>query len=142
MDRKEFFEKMGISAASFAVLACIGCSKSSDSSSSGTVNGPTGVDFTLDLSASANAALLNNGGYLVSNGVIVARTTAGAYISVQHSCTHESYGLVYQGANSRFYCANHGAAFSNTGAVTNGPATRALTTYNTTLTGTSLRVYS
>ena len=142
MDRKEFLASIGLSAASFAIINCLGCSKSSDSSSSGTVNGPTGIDFTLDLSSSANAALLTNGGYLVSNGVIVARTTAGAYIAVQHSCTHESYGLVYQGNNSQFYCANHGATFSNTGAVTNGPANRALTTYNTTLTGTSLRDYS
>lgn len=142
MDRKEFLASIGVSAASFAVLSCLGCSKSSDSSSSGTVNGPTGVDFTLDLSSSANAALLSNGGYLVSNGVIVARTTAGAYIAAQHSCTHQSYGLVYQGSNNRFYCNNHGATFSNSGAVTNGPASRALTVYNTTITGTSLRVYS
>lgn len=142
MDRKDFLAKTGIAALSFAVISCIGCSKSSDSASTGTTTGPTGIDFTLDLSATANAALLTNGGYLVSNGVIVARTLAGAYISVQHSCTHESYSLVYQGSSSRFYCANHGATFSNTGAVTNGPATRALTVYNTVLTGTSLRVYS
>lgn len=142
MDRKEFLSLIGLGTASAVVMSCIGCSKSSDSSSSGTVTGPTGIDFTLDLNATANATLLTNGGYLVSNGVIVARTLAGAYISVQHSCTHESYGLVYQGSNSRFYCANHGATFSNAGAVTNGPATRALTVYNTTLTGTSLRVYS
>ena len=142
MDRKDFLAKIGVSTFSFAIINCVGCSKNSDSASSGTVNGPTGVDFTLDLSATANAALLTSGGYLVSNGVIVARTLAGAYISVQHSCTHESYGLVYQGTSSRFYCANHGATFSNAGAVTNGPASRALTVYNTTLTGTSLRVYS
>lgn len=142
MDRKEFLASIGLGAASFALVNCLGCSKSSDASSSGGTTGPTGVNFTLDLSSSANAALLNNGGYLVSNGVIVARTTAGAYIAVQQSCTHESYGLVYQGANSRFYCANHGATFSNSGAVTGGPAPRALTVYNTALTGTSLRVYS
>lgn len=142
MDRKVFLSLIGAGTASFAVISCIGCSNSSDGASSGTVNGPTGIDFTLDLSAAANAALLTNGGYLVSNGVIVARTLSGAYISVQHSCTHQSYGLIYEGAGSRFYCANHGATFSNTGAVTNGPANRALTVYNTTLTGTSLRVYS
>ncbi|WP_299289223.1 Rieske 2Fe-2S domain-containing protein [uncultured Mucilaginibacter sp.] len=142
MDRKEFLASIGLSAASFAILSCVGCSKSSDNLSSGTANGPTGVNFTLDLSSSANAALLTNGGYLVSNGVIVARTTAGAYIAVQQSCTHENYGLVYQGSNNRFYCNNHGATFSNSGAVTNGPANRPLTTYNTTLTGTSLKVYS
>jgi len=140
MDRKDFIAAVGISAASFALLNCVGCSKG-DSGSSG-VSGPSNIDFTLDLTASANAALLNNGGSMAVNGLIVAKTSAGAYIAVQQSCTHESYGLVYQGSNQRFYCNNHGATFSETGAVTNGPASKSLTTYTTVLTGTSLRVHS
>ncbi|EHQ25606.1 QcrA and Rieske domain-containing protein [Mucilaginibacter paludis] len=142
MDRKNFLTMVGMSAASFALINCIGCSKSSDSGSSSGVSGPTGVDFTLDLTASANAALLTNGGSLKSNGVIVARTTTGAYIAVQQSCTHESYPLVFQGSNQQFYCNNHGATFSQTGAVTGGPTNKSLTTYTTVLTGTSLRVHS
>nr|WP_199079634.1 Rieske 2Fe-2S domain-containing protein [Pedobacter sp. ASV19] len=141
MDRKDFLASIGLSAATFTLINCIGCSKSSDSPS-GDTSGPTGIDFTLDLSLPANSALTSNGGYLVSNGVIVARTTAGNYVAVQRSCTHESYGLIYQGSASRFYCANHGATFSENGAVTNGPASRPLTTYRTQLTGTSLRIYS
>jgi cytochrome b6-f complex iron-sulfur subunit len=141
MDRKEFLATIGLSTASFAVINCVGCSKSNDASASG-VSGPTNVDFTLDLSASANAALLTNGGYLASNGVIVARTTSGTYIAVQQSCTHESYPLVYQAANQRFYCNNHGSYFAENGVVKANPATKSLTTYTTTLTGTSLRVHS
>ena len=142
MDRKDFFSAIGISAASFAVLSCIGCGKGNNASPVSGVTGPSGVDFTLDLSSSANAALLTNGGYLVSNGLIVAKTNAGAYIAVQQSCTHESYPLVYQGGNQRFYCNNHGATFTEKGVVTSGPASRSLVTYNTALIGTSLRVYS
>lgn len=141
MDRKDFLNSLGISVATLAVINCIGCKKSADSSNSDT-SGPTNVDFTLDLSASANSALLTNGGYLISNGVIVARTTTGTYIAVQRSCTHESYNLSYQATNSRFYCPNHGATFSQNGAVTNGPATKSLTTHNTLLTGPSLKIYS
>ncbi|MBE9601681.1 ubiquinol-cytochrome c reductase iron-sulfur subunit [Pedobacter sp. MC2016-24] len=141
MDRKGFLASIGLSAATFALINCIGCSKSSSSPSSDT-SGPTGVDFTLDLSSSANAALASNGGYLVSNGVIIARTVSGTYVAVQRSCTHESYSLIYQGSANRFYCANHGATFSESGTVTNGPASRSLTTYHTQLTGTSLRIYS
>ena len=139
MDRKDFLSALGITAASFAVINCIGCSKADSSAG---VSGPTGVDFTLDLSASANSALLTNGGYLAQNGVIVARTISGTYIAVQQSCTHESYSLTFQGSSQRFYCNNHGATFSQSGAVTNGPASKNLTVYNTSLTGTSLRVYS
>jgi cytochrome b6-f complex iron-sulfur subunit len=141
MDRKEFLSAIGITAASFAIINCVGCSKKSDNPTSG-VNGPSGVDLTLDLTASANAALLTNGGYLASNGVIVAKTTAGTYIAVQQSCTHESYPLIYQGGSHQFYCNNHGSAFTEAGVVKNSPANHNLTAYQTTLTGTSLRVFS
>jgi cytochrome b6-f complex iron-sulfur subunit len=141
MDRKEFFSAIGIGAASAAVITCLGCSKKNDVSNS-SVSGPTNIDFTLDLSLSANAALLNNGGYLATNGVLVARTTAGAYIAVQLSCTHENYPLVYQGSANHFYCNNHGSAFTEAGVVLNSPARSNLTVYKTTLTGTSLRVYA
>ncbi|MBD1393045.1 QcrA and Rieske domain-containing protein [Mucilaginibacter glaciei] len=141
MDRKEFLSAIGVTAASFALINCVGCAKGGEASSV-SVNGPTGIDFTLDLTTTANAALLTNGGYLATNGIIVARTTVGAYIAVQQSCTHQSYNLVYQANSQRFYCNNHGATFSEAGAVTASPAPRSLTTYTTVLTGTSLRVHS
>ncbi|HVW97231.1 MAG TPA: Rieske 2Fe-2S domain-containing protein [Mucilaginibacter sp.] len=142
MDRKEFLSLIGVSAASGVIFSCIGCSKSSDPGGNNTVTGPKGVDFTIDLSASANATLLNNGGFMAINSVLVAKTTAGDYIAVQQSCTHENYPLIYQGSSHQFYCNNHGSAFSEKGVVLNSPANRNLTVYNTTLTGNSLRVYS
>ncbi|MBC7418533.1 MAG: Rieske 2Fe-2S domain-containing protein [Pedobacter sp.] len=141
MDRKDFLNSIGMSAAAFALINCIGCQKTTGLSAEGTT-GPSGVDFTLDLNLAANAGLLNNGGSLVSNGVIVAKTTAGNYIAVQRSCTHQSYPLTYQASNSRFYCPNHGATFSESGSVTNGPASSSLVVYHTVQTGSSLRVYS
>lgn len=140
MDRKDFLNSIGMSAAAFALINCIGCKKNEVDVSNTT--GPTGVNFTLDLSLAANSALLNNGGSLTSNGVIVAKTTAGSYIAVQRSCTHENYTLTYQPSNKRFYCPNHGATFTETGSVTNGPASSSLVVYNTQLTGSSLRIYS
>ena len=142
MDRKEFLSVIGVSAAAFTVMNCLACSKGSNPGSSNSVNGPTGVDFTLDLTASANSALLANGGYVAQNNIIIAKTTAGAYIAVQQSCTHENYPLVYQGSSKQFYCNNHGSAFTEAGVVKNSPASHNLTVYNTTLTGTSLRIYS
>ena len=139
MDRKEFLSLIGVSAASFSVLSCLGgCSKSD--ASTGTA--PSNVDFTIDLSQSANAALTNNGGYLYRNGIIVAKTSSGNYIAVQQTCTHEAATVVYQPNSHRFYCDRHGATFSETGAVTGGPASRALQQYNTSLNGSMLRVYS
>ena len=139
MDRKEFLSLLGFGSASVALTSCIaGCSKNV---SSGTT-APSGVDFTLDLSQTANAALQTNGGYIYKSNVIVARTMAGVYIAVQQVCTHESVSVTYQGSNHRFYCDGHGATFSETGAVTGGPAPASLKTYNTTLTANVLRVYS
>ena len=137
MDRKEFLTAVGLGMGSFALM-CAGCSKSV---ASGTA-APSGVDFTIDLSQVANAALQTNGGYVYNSGVIVARTLAGSYIAVQQSCTHENFSIVYQGSRQRFYCDGHGATFSESGTVEGGPAPRSLQTYKTSLNGTLLRVYS
>jgi cytochrome b6-f complex iron-sulfur subunit len=142
MDRKEFFSIVGMGAASALVMSCVGCSKSSDPGGQSSVTGPTGINFTLDLSASANAALLSNGGYLATQGVLVVKTNAGTYIAVQQSCTHQNYPLVYDGSGQRFFCNNHGSAFSDKGVVLNSPANRNLTVYNTLVSGTSLKVFS
>jgi cytochrome b6-f complex iron-sulfur subunit len=135
MDRKEFLSQLGLGSAAVFMGACMaGCSKDSAT--------PTAVDFTLDLSAPANAALNAAGGFVYKNNVIVARTQQNTYIAVSQACTHEGTAVQFQGANNRFYCPNHGATFSVTGTVTGGPANKPLTQYNTQVNGTTLRVYS
>jgi len=136
MDRKEFLGLMGISVGGAVAMTCLGgCAKESGVS-------PSNVDFTLDLTDAAYAALTKTGGSLVKNGVIIGKTTAGAFIAVASACTHEQTTVQYQSGSKRFYCPNHGATFSESGSVTGGPATRALTQYNTQLTGNSLRIFS
>ena len=140
MDRKEFLSLIGLSSAGLAMATCLGgCAKNV---SSGSTSAPTNVDFTLDLTQASNASLQTNGGFLYSNGIIVARTLAGAYIAVQQTCTHETVTVTYQAGNHRFYCDGHGATFTEAGIVTGGPAPRALKSYNTSLTANSLRIYS
>lgn len=139
MDRKVFLSLIGLSATSVVAGCLSGCTKNAGT---GGTTAPTGVDFTLDLTQSVNAALLTNGGYVYHNGVIVARTMSGDYIAVQQVCTHQSFSVIYQGSNHRFYCNGHGGTFAENGAVTGGPPPRPLTSYNTSLSGNSLRVYS
>lgn len=137
MDRKEFLSQLGLTSAAVFMGACMaGCSKD------GSTPAPTNVDFTINLSDPANSALGAAGGFIYKNNLIIARTQTNAYIAVSQACTHEGTSVQFQGANNRFFCPNHGATFSTNGAVTNGPATRALVSYNTQLTGTTLRVYS
>lgn len=136
MDRKEFLATFGLGAVG---LLCLGGCKSDENS---IIDAPTNVDFTLDLTSPANAALNTNGGYVYNAGVVVARTTAGAFVAVSQRCTHQGTTVVFEAGNNRFHCPNHGSNFATNGSVINGPAERTLTTYRTELNGTSLRVFS
>lgn len=143
MNRKEFFSRVGFGAAAALLPACIAglaSSCSSDNSSSPIASPPpTGVDFVLDVST---GSLTTNGGFLVTKGIVVARTNSGTYIAVSASCTHEGTIVNYNASGNNFICPNHGAQYSSTGVVTQGPANTNLKQYNTSLTGNSLRVYS
>ena len=146
MDRKEFLAQLGLTSAAIFAGACLsGCSKDGATPSGGGGGGvvpPSNVDFTINLADSANSALLTPGGFMYQSGVIVAFTLSSQYIAVSQKCTHEGTTVVFEGANNRFYCPNHGSTYATTGAVTMGPAPDSLKRYNTSLTGTSLRVYS
>ncbi len=135
MDRREFFEKAGVTV---LLPICLGilskCGKADVVPAA-----PTNVDFTIDVST---GALSRNGGYLIKNGVIVARTVSGSFLAVSAACTHQGQTLEYIGSQNDFYCSRHGATFSAVGTATKGPASQSLAHYNTALTGTSLRVYS
>jgi cytochrome b6-f complex iron-sulfur subunit len=135
MNRKEFISKVGFGVAAVMIPACItglsGCKK--------TDNGPTNVDFTIDISTGPLSA---NGGFVVKNQVIVARTNSGTFLAVAAACTHEGTNVNYNSSGNKFVCPNHGAQFSSNGAVTQGPANTNLKQYNTSLSGTMLRVFS
>jgi cytochrome b6-f complex iron-sulfur subunit len=146
MERKDFIEQVGLSGAAIFIFGCMqGCKKSdgTTTNNNGNNNNAT-VDFTIDISKSPYDALKNIGGFYVEpiTNVIVVKTTASEIIAVSAICTHQQASITYQANNNRFYCAAHGSVFSTTGAVTTGPATAALKKYQTTLTGTVLRVFA
>jgi len=138
MNRKQFLSTVGLGAAAVACSYCLGGCKPLDNP----ITAPTSVDFTLDLTSPANAALTKSGGYLYQGGVIVARTTSGAFVALSQTCTHAGGTVVYNSSSNLFYCPNHGSNFTTTGAVSNGPATSPLHQYVTVLSGNSLRVHS
>lgn len=143
MNRKEFFAKAGFGAAAVLVPACIAglsasCS-SDDSSSSTPAPAPTAIDFNVDVSS---GTLATNGGFMVTNRIVIARTLSGSFIAVSATCTHEGTNVNYNGSGNNFICPNHNSEFSSTGVVTKGPASSNLKQYNTSLSGNTLRVYS
>ncbi|WP_264564051.1 ubiquinol-cytochrome c reductase iron-sulfur subunit [Flavobacterium sp. N3904] len=147
MNRKEFFSKVGFGAAAVFIPACIAgvvtsCSSDGSSDSGGStpvVTPPTGVDFNLDVST---GALATNGGYLVTKGIVVAKTLTGEFLAVSASCPHEGTNVKYSSSGNNFICPNHNSQFSDKGLVTQGPANSNLKVYSTSLSGTTLRVFS
>lgn len=149
MKRHEFFSAVGVTAGLLFMAPVVNsCSKKETDtigeSSNGSNTGGNGgtIDFTLDLSSSTYAVLNNNGGSLVKNGVIIAKTAAGNYVALASACTHEGTTIGFDSASNRFHCPNHGSNFGLDGALQNGPATSSLKKYNTQLSGTILRIFA
>lgn len=144
MERQEFLRLLS----SAGIAVCAGCAlescSGSDPAPAGGGGGPTGVDFTLDLTESVNAALLTDGGFVYKSGVIVVclSTATNTFTAVSQTCTHQGTTIAYLPADGNFRCPNHGSRFSVAGTVILGPATINLKKYNTSLTGSVLRVFS
>lgn len=133
MDRKEFLSSLGISATSLLLASCLGsCSKQSSNSTSNP------VDFTLDITQ--YPALSSAGGFIYKNGVIIAKTSTGTLIAVAQACTHEGYDVQFEVGNNDFRCPRHGARFSTTGSVLQGPANYPLKQFTVTESGNSIRI--
>jgi cytochrome b6-f complex iron-sulfur subunit len=139
MDRKDFLKKTaalcGLSMLPTVIIES--CSKQQN------FGGPTNVNFTLDLTNSANAALNTVGGYVYSNGVIVVRTSSSTFDALSSTCTHNGCTVGYNASRGNILCPCHGGTFNvSTGAVTGGPPPSVLTKYAATLSGNTLTIKS
>ena len=155
MERKDFIEQVGLSAASILIFGCMQSCSKSDSAAPTTPppnnnNPPTTnkIDFTINITTNPYTILNTAGGSYVerTNNIIIARTLTPInpnepFIAVSSLCTHQQVTIDFQASNNRFYCSAHGSAFFTTGAVLNGPAAAPLKQYKTTRTGNSLRIF-
>ena len=151
MERKDFIEKVGLSAASVLIFGCMqGCSKSDSPAPtpppSNNNNPPKAIDFTINITTNPYTSLNTAGGFYVdkTNNIIIARTntTPNEFLAVSSLCTHQQFTIDFEPSNNKFSCSAHGSVFSTTGAVLFGPAASPLKQYKTTLTGNSLRVFA
>ncbi len=136
MKRKEFIEKLGLGAAFVLTSTCLGsCSKD------GTHRPTDPVDFTLSLNDPAISNLTLDGGYILHEGVVVARDMNGNYVAATVICSHEGLReIVFR--DNEWFCTAHDARFELDGEGLNSNGSGGLTVYNTELVGTDLRVYS
>ncbi len=82
----------------------------------------------LALGASLTAVVTSN----AKNYAVVVTRTAGGVVAFNRSCTHQG-SLVAPSGGNQLTCPSHGAVFNaSTGAVIEGPASRALTQYKAT----------
>ncbi|MBO0951685.1 Rieske 2Fe-2S domain-containing protein [Fibrella forsythiae] len=136
INRNAFLKQLGFSSAALLATACLGsCSKAD------TTVAPLASDIVLDLTATSNAALKTNGGYVVltSQNVVVARTNTGAYAAVTLICSHEGERkITYR--TSEFYCTEHGARYDNNGVGLNSEGSKGIKSYTTVLSGTTLTI--
>lgn len=99
----------------------------------------TAALLTLNLTDSANAALLKNGGYITQSGIVVARTSQGLYVAATQTCSHEPRkNVIFQ--SDSYGCTVHGARFSLTGKGLNSLGSGGLKIYTVTLSGTVLSI--
>lgn len=137
--RHEFLKSLGLKGASLLAVYCGASALSSCSNES--VTPASSVDFTLDLTNAAYSKLNTAGNYVIANGIVIARVSSTSFAAVTQVCSHENKpNVIFSGGE--FYCTQHGATFSTTGVGTNANGSRGIKAYQTSLSGTNLRVFS
>ena len=87
------------------------------------------------LASVGSAALVQAGG----NNILVTRSAQDSFSAVTAVCTHEQ--CVVSGFESgAFVCPCHGSRYTTSGAVVQGPATRALASFSTQFTNNVLTI--
>lgn len=138
MDRRNFLLK---STGAFCAAA-LGAGALLESCGKKNKVSPKNVNFTLDLTASSNAALNKVGGSVYHDSIIVIRTGTSSFAALSDVCTHMGCTVSYDGSNNVLYCPCHGGTFGLNGKVLGGPPPSPLPTYKTSLSGNTLTVTS
>ncbi|MCC6287701.1 MAG: Rieske (2Fe-2S) protein [Chitinophagaceae bacterium] len=140
MERRKFLTEMGqVTAAACSIGFLASCSKSGDTS---TTNPGTGGNTKL--TANLSTELTSVGSSKINGNVIVVRTatgnTASSFSALSLVCTHQQCTVAYDASDNDFKCPCHGSEYSISGAVTQGPATVALTKYTVSINDNTLTV--
>lgn len=138
LSRNQFLRQLGFQGAALMAVYCAGQSLSSCSKGAGVTPAPLSGAVTVDLTSSANSALLTQGGYIVTNSIVVANTSKG-YVAVTVVCSHEGQRQI-QLRNDQFYCSAHGALYDLSGKGLNSEGSRGLTVYTVTKSGNILTI--
>ena len=143
MTRQGFLRQVGLGAAFVLTVPCFhSCSKDDDGDE--VTPQPTGVDFSIDVTAAPYADHFAARGYTVVEKVVVAQLAGGGYAAASQVCSHQNFEtVIYEPTVDEWSCLTHGARFTrDAGAPTNDVTDNPLRIYTATLTGDVLRVQS
>lgn len=125
VSRRDFLGRVALVAGAFIAAGCASTSDLTGVGSSVLAGGPV----TLKISDYPGLSTVGQPVEIrtasgASAGVAAVRTSATSFIALGMACTHEGTRVNITGQT--FDCPNHGAQFNSSGAVTRGPANRAL----------------
>jgi nitrite reductase/ring-hydroxylating ferredoxin subunit len=123
MNRKEFINKLGIGAAFVLTSSCLGsCTRDTRELNN--------VDLCIDLNSSEFAELQDDGGYVIVEGIVVARTLDGDFVAATRTCSHEQLNdILFDADNNEWLCSSHGARFTMEGDGLNSNGSAGLSVY-------------
>ena len=139
MTRRDLIQKVLIGGTTFLILPPVLTSCSKDDGDNGGNPPPQDKKITLDLTNPTYAALNTVGGFILTQGLIVANTPGG-FIALDSTCTHQGCTIGYSSTANNFPCPCHGSVYSTTGGVLNGPTTVALKSYQASKAGNILTI--
>ncbi len=134
MERKDFIQGIAVCVAAGTLTSFLASCQKNNNTPSAPV-----VDFTLDMNASPNTALLSSGGAVVSNQVMIINNS-GSYVALSDICTHQGCSLGYASSSQQLQCGCHGGTFSLDGSVIAGPPPSSLKKYTVSRNGNILHV--
>jgi len=138
MNRKEFINKLGIGAAFVLTSSCLGsCTRDTRELNN--------VDLSVDLNSSEYAELQDPGGYVIVEGIVIARTLDNEFVAATRTCSHEQLSeIVFDADNNEWFCNAHAARFtmSGDGLNTNGSEGLAVYQVEYDLSANELKIFS
>lgn len=142
MNRKEFIQLCGLACIGGSVLTPILLGCSSSSMLNGEISGSDIIvpldSFTIPGSPTSYRESVVVYNKQLEYPICVYRFSENKYSALWMRCTHQ--GAELQVFGDRLECPAHGSAFTETGAVLNGPATEALRSFPVTVENTQLRI--
>lgn len=94
----------------------------------------------IDLTSATYAKMKTTGAYVIVNNIVIALSKSNTYVAATVTCSHEpKKRIIY--SNNEWYCTDHGARFSLTGAGLNSNGKAGLAVYKVATDGKTLVVY-